>query len=147
MSAIGDLVSVRPLNSTPNTLQAEPPEFGKVVTVDGSDVPTRVIWFNLKDVTLAAAAAADLQMDTILAPLAASLALLGKVVLPITGSNVTLDPSGGTSREYAGTVVQIYGRRPIEDDQAAQVDWLLAKTDSGLYIEGRVVDFVELPGR
>ena len=145
MSAVNDTVSSRPLNNNPATLNDQPPLFGKVATVDVGGVPTRIIWLNGQNYAPVVAAIADLVLDTILSP--TNTLLLGQYVIHITGTNVTLDPSGGTSREYGGRVVQLHRRRPIEDDQAAAVDYCVIMTDNGTFFEDRTSQFVVVPGR
>jgi len=145
MSAVNDTVSSRLLNNNPATLHDQPPLFGKVAAVDVGGVPTRIIWLNGVNYVPVVAAIADLMLDTILAP--TTPVLLGQYVIHITGTNVTLDPSGGTSREYDGRVVQLHRRRPIEDDQAASVDCCIIMTDHGTFFEDRTSQFVALPGR
>ena len=67
---------------------------------------------------------------------------LGRWVRRITGTNTQVDASGGTSREFDGRVVTLYQRRPLEDDEATPVDFLLVENDDGTFIEDVASRFV-----
>lgn len=148
MAAAGDIVSpnIR-VGEDPSPLLVQPPTFGMVLGVDGNGLPNDILWYNTTRAATVFAAAPDASAALDLIQAAAS-AFPPGVVRRITGTNVALDPSGGTSREFDALPVMIYSRRPLEDDQATPVDFLLAKTlDGKLWIEDAVARFVIVEGR
>ena len=140
---IKDIVSPRISTSSPSVFQPQPPHYG-IVTVEALPALT-VLWDTAAPPV--AYNSATLFIDVIEeASTPTKDAFTGKVVLRIAPDGaVPGDPAGGTSREFAGTVVGIYRRRPIGTVPAGS-EYLLVKSGD-LYFEDLASNFTVLANR
>lgn len=161
MADVGKIVSPRiqrtSLSATLQpTFQAQGPGFGNVEAESSDVVETRTVFWdnaNLNDVV--AADVAGLNLDVIEDADTDTLAEFeGKVVLriapggPTTSGSAVLDPAGGTSREFAGLVVAVYRRTPLEDAPESGDQFLLMRCISdGMYLEDLATQFTVLKNR
>jgi hypothetical protein len=136
--------------SSPTTVQAQPPRYARVIAfVDGGPWSRDLLWDDASQSTVVGAALADLALDVIEAPLtpamnAARSKFMGEQVIRISLSGAKPgDPSGGTSREFAGTVVAVYMRTPIQD-AAGTGQIVLVVNANGEFFEDLASQFVIL---
>ena len=149
---VKDIVSPRISSSSPSVFQPQPPHFG-IVTVEALPALT-VLWDTAAPpVAYNPAATADLNIDVIEEASAQTQGIFtGKVVLRIAPDGaVQGDAAGGTSREFAATVVGIYRRRPLIADPAPDpfpigTEYLLVKSGD-LYFEDLATNFTVLKNR
>jgi hypothetical protein len=158
---VGKIVSPRILRTSLSatlqpTFQAQGPGFGNVMNEDSAQVETRtVLWDNANVNDVVAADVAGLNLDVIEDAESDTLAAFeGKVVLriapggPITSGSAVLDPAGGTSREFAGAVIAVYRRTPIEATPGSGDEFLLMRCLSdGMYLEDLASEFTVLENR
>jgi len=148
--AIGDIVSARISQSSPSAIQVQPPHFGKITAtpIGPLTVNQTIRWDNALESTVSAANAASLFLDVIENADQPTLdEFLGKTVLRIApGGPVTRDPAGGTSREFVGTVVAMYRRRPFEGAPGSGNIFLLVKSGD-LFFEDLATRFAVLTDR
>ena len=141
---IKDIVSPRISTSSPSVFQSQPPHYGIITAEPGANQVT-VLWDTAAPPV--AYNSATLFIDVIEeASTPTKDAFTGKVVLRIAPDGaVPGDPAGGTSREFAGTVVGIYRRRPIGTVPAGS-EYLLVKSGD-LYFEDLASNFTVLANR
>jgi hypothetical protein len=148
--AVNDIVSARISQSSPSTIQPQPPHFGIVTDAPGAPLAVNqtVLWDNALSSTVSGADLTSLFLDVIEDPDQVTAdAFIGKTVLRIApGGPVTNDPAGGTSREFVGTVLAVYRRRPIQSAPGAGSIYLLMKSGS-LFFEDVATQFTVLTDR
>ena len=148
--AIGDIVSARISQSSPSTIQSQPPHFGRITAtpIGPLAVNQTIRWDNALASTVSAANNANLFLDVIEDADQATLAeFLGRTVLRIApGGPVARDPAGGTSREFVATVVAMYRRRPFEGGAGSGSIFLLVKSGD-LFFEDLASRFAVLADR
>jgi len=139
--AAGDIVSPRINTASPSTMQLQPTHFG-IITVHAAPGQPTVLWDTAVVQALVAASDANLNLDVIEDPEAATFdEFVGQSVLRISSSGATAaDPAGGTSREFVGIVVAIYKRTPLGDTPGSGNDYLLVKSGE-LYFEDQATQF------
>jgi hypothetical protein len=146
--ALLTVVSLRLPQPPPATFQAQPPRYGRVVGITAT--APAILWDDASESVITVALATDLNvvLDVIENADAASIsAFLGKVVLRISPNGpATGDPAGGTSREFAGTVVAIYRRTPIID-AAGTGPVFLVVCSQGEFYEDVATNFTVLTNR
>jgi hypothetical protein len=148
--AVSDIVSphIR-VNQDPQTLHDQPPTFG-ILAEESMAFPgsLRILWDSMTVADLVVAALADANLDKITSATAAVIDnLIGRYVVRVTGTtNLDLDPSGGTSREYAGKVVAIYQRTRL-GSMDTPVDFVLVQTDDGTFYEDVASRWVPVENR
>jgi hypothetical protein len=81
-------------------------------------------------------------LDLISAPSPSTVSRLqGRWVRRVTGNNIQVDPSGGTSREFDGKVVNLYARSQLGSSDTP-IDYCLAQCNDGTFIEDVATRFV-----
>lgn len=142
--AAGDVVSPRLNQTTPSSVEPQPTHFGKITAHAAPGAPT-VLWDTGLSTVMAATSDANLGLDVIETAEDATLAsFAGQTVVRIASSGPTADdPSGGTSREFAGLVVAIYKRTPLGATPGSGNDCLLVKSGD-TFFEDVATEFVVL---
>lgn len=170
MIAAGNVVGIRitgdpaispPANQgqqiQPSILQAQPPTFGNVLEVTGAGpFVIRVLWDNTNEASLTVTDIEDSNLDRITNGDASEVErLFGTISASAPHVNPrwvrhkspvgddTIDPSGGTSRSFDGTVVAVYRRTPVqEDDPSVGQTFCCICTEDGLFFEDVSTEFV-----
>jgi hypothetical protein len=150
--------------TNPSLLQAQPPTFGNVMTVDeAGPIVVSVLWDNTLAATITSAAEGDTNLDRITNGDPEEVQrLLGTarnspkwVRHKAPSGDASSDPSGGTSRSFDGRVVAVYKRTPVEDVPDPLPDppvfpgstFCTIKTNDGAYFEDVSSAFVVDPTR
>lgn len=126
------------------SMQPQGPHFGVIAAEAAGPPLTRtILWDNVNLNEVDGDAAADLNLDVIEDAVQATVdKFLGALAIRIAATGATtLDPSGGTPREYTGLVVSVYKRTPIQDAAGTGSDYLLLYVD-GTYYEDLAANFV-----
>jgi hypothetical protein len=144
----GQVVSQHLNLFTPSTIQPQPPRYGRVID-DTTPTAPEILWDDAEQSTITAAAVSDLALDVIETPATAALAaantkFIGQTVIRISSDGAKPgDPSGGTSREFAGQALSVYMRTPIQDAPGTGTITLVV-CSNGLFFEDAATEFVVL---
>jgi len=130
------------------SLQPQGPLFGNIIGEESTEAPeeTRtVLWQNDLIQDVVAISVADLNLDVIEDADADSVnRFSGAFVVRVDPNGpVQGDVAGGTSREFAGTVISVYRRTPLEATPGSGDVFLLCLSN-GMYCEDLASQFTVL---